>query len=148
MAFVINDCTIFQCYFFNLFQVPNGAWRQFLKSVLHFNEAQLNIFVILSFFLLYVGILVYKNYFIQASWRNVYLVCMLLNGVFSALQLLLISGDTFGISPFIFALGDDVFADFISGIQFLVSIDFLNGCGYASTGLSFLILPEWTSLYG
>jgi len=44
----------------------------------------------------------------------------ILNGFFSALQILLITGQTFGLSPFLFALGDDVLADFISGIQFLV----------------------------
>ena len=38
------------------------------------------------------------------------------------MQVLLIKGFTFGLSPFVFALGDDVFADFIAGIQFLVSI--------------------------
>ena len=41
-------------------------------------------------------------------------------GFFSALQILLIVGETFGIDPFWFALGDDVFADFLAGIQFLV----------------------------
>ena len=41
-------------------------------------------------------------------------------GFFSALQILLIVGKTFGIDPFWFALGDDVFADFLAGIQFLV----------------------------
>lgn len=45
----------------------------------------------------------------------------LLNGLVSVMQVLLIKGVTFGLSPFIFALGDDVFADFIAGIQFLVS---------------------------
>ena len=45
----------------------------------------------------------------------------LLNGFLSVMQVLLIKGVTFGLSPFIFALGDDVFADFIAGIQFLVS---------------------------
>lgn len=44
-----------------------------------------------------------------------------LNAVFSALQVLLIQGITFGLSPFMFALGDDIFADFLGGIQFLVS---------------------------
>ena len=63
----------------------------------------------------------YKYYFIKWSWRSVYIFTTLINGFLSALQVLLIQGITFGLSPFIFALGDDVFADFISGIQFLVS---------------------------
>lgn len=42
-----------------------------------------------------------------------------MNAVFSALQLLLIRGNTFGLTPFLFALGDDAMAEFISGVQFL-----------------------------
>jgi hypothetical protein len=45
-----------------------------------------------------------------------------LNGVLSLMQLSLIDGMTFGLSPFVFALGDDAFAQFVSGIQFLVSL--------------------------
>ena len=43
------------------------------------------------------------------------------DGLFSVLQVLLIYGITFGLSPFIFAFGDDAFADFLAGVQFLVS---------------------------
>ena len=46
-------------------------------------------------------------------------MCTLLGGVFSALQVLLLFDMTFGLSPFLFALGDDAFSDFIGGIQFL-----------------------------
>lgn len=40
----------------------------------------------------------------------VYIITTLLNGVFSFLQVLLILGITFGLSDFLFALGDDAFA--------------------------------------
>jgi hypothetical protein len=70
--------------------------------------------------MVYLGIMAYKYYFITWSWRSVYVMTTILNGFFSALQILLITGETFGLSPFLFALGDDVLADFISGIQFLV----------------------------
>jgi hypothetical protein len=49
-------------------------------------------------------------------------VTTLLNGLFSILQVLLIMGMImFGLSPFLFAFGDNAFADFLGGIQFLVS---------------------------
>jgi hypothetical protein len=64
----------------------------------------------------------YKYYFIKYSWRAIYVGTTLLNAVLSLLQILLIQGITFGLSPFVFALGDDVFADFIAGVQFLVSL--------------------------
>ena len=108
-------------YCYNLLQVSNGAWRQFLKTNLHFSEAQLNCLMIAAYILLFLGTIFYKQFFLGISWRAVYLVCILCTGVLSALQLLLITGNTFDISPFFFALGDDAAAEFIKGIQYLVS---------------------------
>ena len=107
-------------YFYNLLQVPNGAWRQFLKTSLDFTEAQLNCLLVAAYMLLFLGTVIYKQFFLGVSWRSVYQVCIFCTGLLSAMQLLLISGHTFGISPFFFALGDDAFAEFIKGIQFLV----------------------------
>lgn len=107
-------------YLYNVLQVGNVAWREFLKSVLGFTANQLNILLIVAYVLLWLGIMAYKFYFITYSWRKVYVATTLLNGILSALQVLLIQGITFGLSPFLFALGDDAFADFIAGIQFLV----------------------------
>ena len=109
---------------YNLLQVGNGAWREFLSSVLGFTTNQLNSLLIAAYVLLYLGIMAYKYYFIAWSWRSIYIMTTLLNGVFSMLQVCLIKGITFGLSPFWFALGDDAFADFIGGIQFLVSCEF------------------------
>jgi hypothetical protein len=106
-------------YLYNVLQVGNAAWKQFLKTVLGFTANQLNSLLIAAYVLLWVGIMAYKKFFITWSWRSVYISTTLLNGVLSALQVLLIKGITFGLSPFLFALGDDCFADFIGGIQFL-----------------------------
>ena len=121
MAHLIFMLKPSQVYVYNLLQVGNGAWRQFLKSNLLFTEAQINYLLITSYVLLYLGTLTYKHCFLRASWRRVYQACILLNGVFSVLQLLLITGHTFGMSPFWFALGDEAFAEFVRGVQFLVS---------------------------
>jgi len=61
--------------------------------------------------LLYAGIVFYKHFLINTSWRMIYIVTTLLNGVFSFLQILLIKGITFGLSNFWFAFGDDAFAE-------------------------------------
>jgi len=106
-------------FLYNILQVSNGAWREFQKTVLGFTSCQLNLILIVAYVLLYLGILSYKYYFIKYSWRHVYISTSLLSGVFSVLQVLLIYGITFGLSPFLFALGDDVFTEFIGGIQFL-----------------------------
>ena len=106
-------------YIYNVLQVGNSAWNQYLKTVLLFTSTQINLIYIVAGVLLYLGIITYKYFMMDWSWRLVYVVCTLLGGVFSALQLLLLFDKTFGISPFLFALGDDAFADFIGGIQFL-----------------------------
>jgi hypothetical protein len=61
-----------------------------------------------------------------------------MNGILSALQILLIQGVTFGLSPFLFALGDDAFAEFIAGIQFLpTTIMMVHLCPAGSEGASY-----------
>lgn len=106
-------------YLYNVLQVGNAAWREFLVTVLHFTSCQLNLILISAYVLLYLGIMCYKYFFIQWSWRKVYVITTVLNGVFSALQVLLIKGITFGLSNFWFALGDDAFAEFIIGMRCL-----------------------------
>lgn len=79
-----------------------------------------------------------QYYFIKFSWRTIYIGTTLLNSVFSMLQLLLIQGITFGLSPFLFALGDDIFADFIAGVQFLpTTIMMVHLCPVGSEGASY-----------
>jgi len=51
---------------------------------------------------------------------------------------LLIYGITFGLSPFLFALGDDAFAEFIGGVQFLpTTIMMVHLCPAGSEGASY-----------
>ena len=125
-------------YLYNVMQVGNSAWKEYLVTVQHFTSCQLNLLLIVSFVLLYCGILAYKFYFIKWSWRQVYIVTTMLNGLFSALQVLLIYGITLGLSPFLFTLGDDAFAEFIAGIQFLpTTIMMVHLCPVGSEGASY-----------
>lgn len=125
-------------YIYNVLQVGNASWREFLVSSLHFTTCQLNMILIVALVLLYLGIICYKYYFITWSWRKVYIVTTLMNGFFSLLQILLIKGITFGISNFFFALGDDAFSEFISGIQFLpTTIMMVHLCPSGSEGASY-----------
>ena len=131
-------------YLYNLLQVSNGAWRQFLKSVLQFTEVQLNSILIASYITLYLGTMLYKFAFLKTSWRKVYWVCMCLNGVLSALQLLLVYGKTFGLSPFLFAFGDEAFGEFVVGVQFLpVTIMMVDLCPQGSEGASYALFTTF-----
>eukprot|EP00551_Chaetoceros_affinis_P008116 CAMPEP_0203683548 /NCGR_PEP_ID=MMETSP0090-20130426/47576_1 /ASSEMBLY_ACC=CAM_ASM_001088 /TAXON_ID=426623 /ORGANISM="Chaetoceros affinis, Strain CCMP159" /LENGTH=535 /DNA_ID=CAMNT_0050552697 /DNA_START=64 /DNA_END=1671 /DNA_ORIENTATION=- len=130
-------------YIYNVLQVGNAAWREYLRSILKFTDAQLNIMLIVAYVLLYVGVIAYKYYFIKWSWRTIYVFTTSLNAVFSGLQVLLIQGITFGLSPFVFALGDDIFADFLGGIQFLpTTIMMVHLCPAGSIqGITFGLSP-------
>jgi len=133
-------------YLYNVLQVGNAAWKQFLKTVLDFTSNQLNTLLIVAYVLLWLGIMAYKKFFIKWSWRSVYISTTLLNGLFSALQVLLIQGHTFGLSPFLFALGDDAFADFIGGIQFLpTTIMMVHLCPAGSEGASYAMFTTMSN---
>lgn len=109
-------------FLYNLLQVQNSAWRQYLKTVLGFTAQELNSLLVASYIFLFIGTIAYKYFFLQASWRRVYQFCILINGLLTATQLLLIRQKTFGISNFWFSLGDDAAQEFISGVQFLVRL--------------------------
>ena len=106
-------------YIYNVLQIGNGAWNQYLRTILHFTSTQINMISIVSSVLLYVGVVSYKTYMLSWSWRYLYFSTTLINLFFSVMQLSLIANITFGLSPFFFALGDDALSTFIDGIQFL-----------------------------
>lgn len=136
-------------YIYNCLQVGNQAWREFLMSVLLFTEFQMNTLLIVAYVLLYVGVMAYKYYFIRFSWRTIYVGTTILNGFLSLLQVLLIEGITFGLSPFVFALGDDIFADFIAGVQFLpTTIMMVHLCPSGTEGSSYAMFTTVNNCAG
>jgi MFS family permease len=125
-------------YLYNCLQIGNGAWKQYLRSVLNFSSEELNWLLIISYVLLYLGVMFYKYYLIKYSWRKIYYITTSLNFVLSMLQVFLLLGVTFGLSNFLFALGDDAMAEFINGIQFLpTTIMMVNLCPTGSEGASY-----------
>ena len=136
-------------YLYNVLQIGNAAWKEFLMSVLLFQDWQLNILFVVATVLLYLGVMAYKFYFIKYSWRAIYIGTTTLNTILSLLQLLLIKGITFGLSPFVFALGDDIFADFIAGVQFLpTTIMMVHLCPAGSEGASYAMFTTVNNCAG
>ncbi|KAJ8908297.1 hypothetical protein NDN08_008388 [Rhodosorus marinus] len=127
-------------YVYNLLQIGNAAWTQFLYTRLKFSATMINSLMVVAKVMLYFGIMIYKYGMMAWSWRLVYIFTTLLNAVFSTLQVVLVFGwnQKVGVSNFLFALGDDAIADFIAGIQFLPSsIMFVNLCPVGSEGASY-----------
>ena len=125
-------------FVYNILQIQNGAWKEYLKSTLKFTTSDLNLIYCVAIALLYLGIICYKYIMISWSWQFVYIWTTLLNGFFSLLQVLLLYGITLGLGNFWFALGDDAMAEFIQGIQFLpTTIMMVHLCPSGSEGASY-----------
>jgi len=104
-------------FIYNLFQVPNVSWNSFLQLTLGFTPVMLGALSFGGRLMTFVGILIYKRYFLRSSWRAVYVFSTVLLALLSVLQLLLIFqiNTYLGISNFLFSLGDDVMSAFITG---------------------------------
>jgi BT1 family len=125
-------------YLYNILQVTNAAWRQFLSTVHGFTPANLNTLLVVSYVMLYVGTMFYKYCLLHTSWRRIYQACLVLNAVLSLLQVSLIRGWTFGLPVFVFALGDDAMAELLQGVQFLpLSVMMVALCPVGSEGASY-----------
>lgn len=110
------------CFLYIVLFVSNAAWKEFLKTVLGFTPEQINALLIIAGVMAFAGVVLYKFVLIKWSWRSVFVTGILLNSVFSILQLCLIQGYTFGVSPFLFSMGDEGAVDFILGTQYIPTV--------------------------
>jgi len=125
-------------FLYNVLHVGNAAWKQYLRTVLHFTSSELNYILVVAHALLYAGVIMYKRFFMTWSWRYIYFMTTSICACFSVLQVLLIKGMTFGMSNFFFALGDEALSEFVLGIQFLpTTIMMVNLCPDGSEGASY-----------
>jgi len=131
-------------YVYNVLQIPNVAWQSFLQLTLKFSPHLLGLSVCLGSLMTFIGVLTYKYYYFDATWRSIYIWSTLLCAFFSMLQILLIFGinrTVFGIGNYWFSMGDDVISAYIAGIQFLpVCIMYMGLCPTGSEGASYAIL--------
>ena len=130
------------------FFVSNAAWREFLKSVLGFTANELNALMFVAGLLAFVGIVVYKFVLIKWSWRTIFFLGIIVNGVFSFAQIVLITDNIpFGLSAFWFSLGDDGVRDFVLGTQYLpMCIMMVNLVPEGIEGMSYsLFTTTWNA---
>jgi hypothetical protein len=125
-------------FIYNVLHVGNAAWKQYLRTVLQFTSSDLNSILVVAHALTYAGVLMYRRFMLNWSWRYVYFMTTSLCAFFSVMQILLIKDMTFGLSPFTFALGDEALSEFIVGIQFLpTTIMMVHLCPDGSEGASY-----------
>jgi MFS family permease len=143
--------TVGYIFFYGVFQVQNGAWATFLLKGLKFTDFQYGILNVFGAILAYFGIVIYRQYFFETSWRNIYIYTTILGSGFSLLQIILILqyNQLIGIPNFYFALGDTAAGAVISAIQFMPScIMFAMLCPEGSEGVSYAFLTTISNLTG
>lgn len=100
-------------YIYNVFQVSNGAWTNYLVESLDFSDFELGCLTIAGTLMIFAGLLAYKEYFFNTGWQSIYIFTTILGVFFSLLQLLLIYqvNQLMGIPNIVFALGDTTFGE-------------------------------------
>ena len=124
-------------------QIPNQAWTNFLVIGLGFTDFDIGLLTVASTVFLWVGMIIYKRYFFNTSWRQVYIWTTALGAIFSFLQILLILGINrkLGIPDVVFAIGDTGIVYLIYAIQSMPSsIMFIMICPEGSEGITYALL--------
>jgi hypothetical protein len=135
----------------NVLQIPNIAWNSYLQLSLRISPATIGSMNVLATLMAFVGIIIYKLYFLNVSWRVIYFCCVLIGSFFSCLQIILIFQWNFTYLhiptnlPFI--LGDTVIGAAIGGMQYLpCCILYARLCPEGSEGTSYAILTTFANL--
>jgi len=127
-------------YFYNALQIPNAAWNSFLLKGLNFTSFELGMLGVIAAVMSFLALLVYRSFFFHMNFRVIYVICTVLNVLFSGLQLLLIYrvNTNMGIPDFWFSLGDNVFAAFLTSFQFVPTLTLMIAmCPDDQEGASF-----------
>lgn len=110
---------LFYLYFYNVCFVSNPAWYNFMFDGLGFSDFEVGVLYTVGSLLSVAGLFAYERYFFNVAWRPLYLWTTLIGAGFSFLQILLVTGYTFGLPKIIFATGDVSIQDFVQVIVFL-----------------------------
>lgn len=139
-------------YLYNIFQVPCAAWQSFLQLGLGFPAWRLGLLSTAGAAMTFVGILAFKKFFFQSSWRALYLWTTALVASFSLAQIALVTrfnATVLHVSDFWFSMGDDVLANYVTGVQWLpVCIMYIQLCPAGSEGASYALLTTYGNVAG
>lgn len=106
-------------YIFYIFQIPNASWDNFLIVGLNFTDFDLGLLKLTSAILYFLGIVVFKLYLFDMSWRKVFICTTFVGILFSIAQVILILrlNTILGIPDMVFALGDSTIGSLLFAIQ-------------------------------
>ena len=130
-------------YTYYVLQVPNAAWTNFLIKGLEFSDYEIGFVQVTSNIFHLIGMILFRKYFFDTSWRKIYIYTTIFSAFFSILQILLILrvNTAFGIPDLFFAIGDTGLMYLLYAIQALPSsIMFLVICPSGSEGITYALL--------
>lgn len=104
-------------FLYNVVQISNPAWGDFLSISLDFSQTQVDVVTIVSLILLYLGIICFKYGFLHWSWKIMFVITTILSFLGALMQLLLVNDIDFGVSQFFYAYSNAGFLSLIDGIQ-------------------------------
>ena len=138
-------------FIYGIFQIPNGAWTNFLIDGLGFTDFEYGMLTVVGTVLTWIGMVIYKEFFFETSWRNIYIYTTIIVAFFSLLQIILILrlNVAVGIPDFWFALGDTAATMFVAAIQYMPGcIAFAMICPEGNEGLVYSMLTTiWNLSY-
>ena len=140
-------------FIYNSTLLTNPAWNTFLVDGLNFSNFALGLLTIIGSILSFLAVIIYKRYFFNSNWRNVYILCTIFYQVFSALQFILIFGlnkdigmDSVGYEVF-FAMSSYGMIQFLSAVQFLPACRlYLAVCPKGSEGTAYSLLTSLANI--
>jgi hypothetical protein len=110
-------------YLYNCLYLTNPAWNTFLVDGLGFSNFDIGLLGIGGAILSYVGIIVYRKYLFESSWRFIYVITTMLSALFSGFQLILVFGlnEKIGMSSrawqVVLAMGSYGMVQFVTAVQ-------------------------------
>ena len=148
--FVSNDgvwVPLLYLYFYNLCYVSNPAWYNFLYDGLDFSNFAVGMLYTVGSLLSVLGLWVYEKLFFKTAWRPLYLWVTVISAGFSLLQVLLVTGNTFGVPDIFFATGDLSLQDFVQMLTFIpMCVMFFAMIPAGTEGTAYAMLSTWQNV--
>eukprot|EP01038_Epipyxis_sp_PR26KG_P011220 gene11220-15055_t len=138
-------------YTYEVMQIPNAAWTNFLVDGLDFTDFELGLMSIAAALLYWFGMIIFKTFFFNSSWRMIYFFTTTVNFVFSIGQVLLVLrlNKYLGIPDLVFAVGDNGVTYFLTAVNLMPScIMFAMLCREGSEGVTYALLTTILNLGG
>ena len=134
-------------YIFNVMQIPNSSWSNFIVVGLNFTSRDLGYLSLGSSFISLLGYTFFRTFLFDTSWRTIYVSTCTVALIFTLLEVLLVLriNVQLGISDVWFAVGEDLVLTFVEIVHVMPYIIlFVMIC---PEGMSFSLYNHFVNYY-